>query len=276
MTRGLSTANGNVRFVIGIGDVVEVGFVDENRRVGRLAIDPRKVLARRAGADVRGGRVVRIAIEHQSRTLRGIRQLVQIDLEVRVEPHGPHRVAHHLRVAGTLLVGRDRADERPVLRRKQVRRRSKNLCRAAAEDDVLRFDALFLRDRVDEILGLAGVPAWRPASVPERGLHGVEHRPTRSDRILVAGQDDDARFDRVQRWLERRPQRILAAARADPRTGEGASRADADRLDEAASRQRHVASWVCAPVDVEIGRSTFRNTAVAFSISSIVPMETRT
>ena len=50
MMRGFSTACAMMRVVIGIGDVVEVRLVDENRRVGRLARDLREEVARRAVA----------------------------------------------------------------------------------------------------------------------------------------------------------------------------------------------------------------------------------
>ena len=59
----------NVRVVIGIGDVVEICLVHQNRRVGRLAVDLRDELARGFGADIGRRRVVRIAVEHEARAV---------------------------------------------------------------------------------------------------------------------------------------------------------------------------------------------------------------
>ena len=76
----------HVRLVIRIGDVVEVGLVDQDRRLRRacVAIFCEEV-ARRLRADVGGGRVVRVAVEHQPGALRRGHHLVDVDLELGVQ-----------------------------------------------------------------------------------------------------------------------------------------------------------------------------------------------
>ncbi len=75
----------------------------------------------------------------------------------------------------------------------------------------------------------------RPPS-PNAAWIGVEHLRAGPERVLVAREHDDARLDRVERRLERGPDAVLAAARAD----EGRQRAggaDAGGPDESASCQ---------------------------------------
>ena len=129
-------------------------------------------------------------------------------------------MAHHLRVAGAFFVGRNRADERLVLRGEEVRRRAEDLRRAAAEDDVLGLDAVLLRDRVDELAAARRIAAGCAAAVAKRGAHRLQHRLAGPERVLVAGQADHARRDGLERRLERGPDAVLAAARADPRPGQ--------------------------------------------------------
>ena len=131
---------------------------------GDSRFDPREELAGGARADVGRGRVVRVAVEHQPGAFRPLRELLEIDLELGIERHGPDRVAHHLRVARAFLVGRDRADERPVLGGEEMRGRPQDLRRSAAEHDVLRLDAVLLRDGVDQRRRAA--PEYRPGAAP--------------------------------------------------------------------------------------------------------------
>jgi hypothetical protein len=140
-----------------------------------------------------------------------------------------HRRAYHLGVAGALLVGGNRADERLVLRGEEVGRRAENLRRPAAEHDVLRLDVELLGDQLDQQPAAAVVvPAGRPAFRAERGAHGVEHRLPGTDGVLVAGQADDARLDGLECRLERRPDGVFASARSDVGARQRAGRADAD------------------------------------------------
>ena len=137
----------DVRLVIRIGDVVEVRLVDEDRGVGRVAVDPREEVARRARADVGGRRVVRdcsrTPARRPSRRRRTLsRSILKSPSSATARTGCPISVG----VAGALLVGRDRADERLVLRREDVRARAEDLRRAAAEDDVLGLDAVLLGD----------------------------------------------------------------------------------------------------------------------------------
>src|SRR5207249_8546832 len=67
---------------------------------------------------------------------------------------------------------------------------------------------------------------------------------------------------------------MLTAAAPDA-AGERRAGADADCADKLTSRKRHGSSYYCLPAVVVVGRSTLRNTAVAFCISSIVPSEMR-
>ena len=110
----------------------------------------REEVPRGARAGVGGDRVVRIAEEDQPRAAGRIRQPIQVRVEVLIERNGADGIAHHVRVAGALFVGRDRPDERLVLGREQVRARAENLGGAAAEDDVLGLRALMLGERVNE------------------------------------------------------------------------------------------------------------------------------
>ena len=59
------------------------------------------------------------------------------------------------------------------------------------------------------------------------------------DRVLVARQADDARLDRLQRRLERPTTGCSRGRARRSRSWQRAGRADADRLDESASCQRH-------------------------------------
>src|SRR4029079_2236714 len=263
----------DVGVVIRIGDVVEVGLVDEDRRIGGLAAHPRQELARRPGADVGRRRVVRVAVEDQTCALRRGGELVEVDLELGVERDGTDGVPHHFGVAGALLVGRDGADERLVLRGEQVRRGAEDLRRAAAQHDVLRLHALLLGDRLDEIARAARVAARRRAGGAERRLDRVEHRRARTERVLFARQANHAGGHGLERRLEGGPQAVLAAAGSDV----GGSAGDQGRLDESASCQ-HGSSYALplpSPVDVVLVFSAVRKTSTAFFISSIVPIEMR-
>jgi hypothetical protein len=124
-------------------------------------------------------------------------------------------------------IGTARADERLVLRREQVRARAQDLGRAAAEDDVLGIDPLFLGDRFDQP-ALAAVVAPRPgARRTERVPDRFEDRLARPARVFIARQADDSRLDGFERRLEGGPDAVLAAARADVR-----GHPDAGGLDE--------------------------------------------
>ena len=206
----------DVRVVIGIGDVVEVGLVDEDRRLGRLTVDLRQEGTRDRRADVGGRRVVRVAIEDQSRALCRVGDLAEVYLEVGVERHRAHRIPHHLGVARALFIRGDRADERLVLRCEQVSRGPQDLRRSAAEHDVFGLDPVLLRDGLDELAATRRIAARRTAALTERGAHGLHHGLPRAQRILVAAQAGHARRDRLERRLERGPDAVLAAPCADP------------------------------------------------------------
>ena len=227
--------------MVRIGDVVEIRFVDEDRRLGRFAVYPCDELARGLRTDVGRGRVVRVAVEHQPGAFRALRELLEIDLELGIERHGPDRVAHHRRVARAFLVGWDRAEERTVLGGEEMRGRPQDLRRSAAEHDVLRLDVELLGDGIDQVAAGAGIPSGLPALGSERRLDRVEHGLAWAERVLIARQTNHPGFDRLQGGFERRPQAVLTATRADEGTGHRARGADSDGLDESTSRQ-HVAS----------------------------------
>src|SRR6185436_5732045 len=73
-----------------------------------------------------------------------------------------------------------------------------------------------------------------------------------------------------------RPQAVLASARADEGARHRGGDAEAGGPDKSTPRQRHDSSWLRPSSEVVAGRSTLRNTATAFCISSIVPIEIRT
>ena len=194
--RGSSTAIGMWVVVIGMRDVVEVRLVDEDGRLRRDAVDAREEVARRARAGVGRGRVARVAEEHEARR-RAPRSSIRSRsiVEVGVERHRAHRVAHHVGVAGALLVGRDRADQRLGARREHVRRRAQDLRRAAAEQRCSAGCTLcFLASASMSAPDGARVAARRRAGRAERGFCTASSTVLPGpERVLVAREDDRVR-----------------------------------------------------------------------------------
>ena len=199
---GIVDGDADVRIVIAVGDVVEVGFVNENRGVGRLAVHLGEKIPRGRGPDIGRGRIVGIAVEDQSRALGGVGNFADVDLELGVEQDGADGMPHHLGVAGAFLVGRDGADERLVPGREEMRARAKDLSRAAPEDNVLGLHALFLGDRIDEVARTAGIATRRPPALAKRVAHRLHDGLAGAERVLVTRQADDARSDGFKRWLD--------------------------------------------------------------------------
>ena len=201
MTRGSVDGDRHVRLVIRVGDVVEVGLVDEDRRVGRRCGQLREEVARRLGADVGRGRVVRVAVEHQTGALGRRQHRVEVDLELGAQLDAVHRVADQLRVAGAFLVGRNGADERLGLRREHLGRRAEDLGRAFADEHVLGLDLEVRGDRLGELADLVRVAARLRAAF-EQVAETVEHLLAGPDRVLVAADADHALFDGLQIRVE--------------------------------------------------------------------------
>jgi hypothetical protein len=105
-------------------------------------------------------------------------------------------------VAGALLVGRNRADERLGLRGEHLRGGAENLGRSFADQHVVRLDLEVGGDRLGELAGLVRIAAW-PGAAFEQRTQCIQHRFPRSDRVLVAGDADDPALDGLQVRLDR-------------------------------------------------------------------------
>jgi hypothetical protein len=91
---------------------------------------------------------------------------------------------------------------------------------------------VLLREQVHHLdeNGARVAAGFRERRAADRG----EHVLVGAERVLVAGQDDRRRPAR-ERLVRLREERALAAARGDPQAGG----ADAQRLHERTSRERH-------------------------------------
>ena len=197
---------------------------------GEAAVQLREEVARRFRADVGRGRVVRVAVEHQTGALGRLQHRIEVDLELGAQLDAAHRVADQLRVAGAFLVGRNGADERLGLRGEDLGRGAEDLGRSFADQDVLGLDLEVRGDRLGQLADLVRVAAGLGAAF-EQGPEAVEHLLAGPDRVLVAADADHALFDRLEVGVECGPHAVLAAAAPDI-AGQRRAGADAGGLDE--------------------------------------------
>ncbi len=259
----------DLRLVRGVGHVVVVRLVEQDRGVGRGGQHAVDEGAHRGRGVQGGGGVVGVVQENDSRALAGLRHGVQVELQRRVEGDRAHRGADQLGVARALLVGQLAGHQRPGRRGEHLHGRAQDLGRPAAGDDVLRLGPELLGEGLLQVLQPIEHVAPRRPTLAERLPQGVEGGRSRPQGVLVVVEQQRPRGGARGRALDEARPGVASG-------GEDGGPAEAEGLDHRTACERHrclpahrARAHFCALPRIEV------KTWFARFISSRVPRETR-